>query len=410
MKHQSILPQIPACAWSRPIGLGWEKPYTVRYASNLDDGPWHGMPLGGFGAGCIGRSPKGDFNLWHIDGGEHLFRAIPSCQFSVFEQVAETAQAYALSNEAPADGTLSQWQWYPSSTATRSTGSYHALYPRSWFVYENVFQSQLVCEQFSPIWAGNYQETSYPVAVFQWTAANPLDHPVTLSLMLSWENTVGWFTNAIAAPQVYVRDDGSPEYQYQPRLGESAGNFNQLIADHQVVGCLCDRQSLSSGTQVKEGQGQWVISTLAQPGVEVFHQTRWNPQGDGSEVWEPFAHNGTLLNQGDAAPAAPGEQVAAAIAVRFTLAAGETRQLPFVVAWDFPVTEFALGIESYRRYTDFFGRSGKNAWAIAAAALAHHQHWQQQIQAWQHPLLARADWPDWFKMALCNELYDLSSG
>ncbi|HEY9897506.1 MAG TPA: hypothetical protein V6D34_19185 [Candidatus Sericytochromatia bacterium] len=48
--------EIPACAWSRPLGLGWEKPYTVRYTSNLDDGPWHGMPLGGFGAGCIGRS------------------------------------------------------------------------------------------------------------------------------------------------------------------------------------------------------------------------------------------------------------------------------------------------------------------------------------------------------------------
>ena len=46
--------EIPACAWSRPLGLGWEKPYTVRYTSNLDDGPWHGMPLGGFGAGCIG--------------------------------------------------------------------------------------------------------------------------------------------------------------------------------------------------------------------------------------------------------------------------------------------------------------------------------------------------------------------
>ncbi|MFZ9270658.1 MAG: hypothetical protein ACO23C_05345, partial [Prochlorococcaceae cyanobacterium] len=38
-----------SCAWSRPLGLGWEQPYTVRYASNLDDGPNHGMPLGGFG-------------------------------------------------------------------------------------------------------------------------------------------------------------------------------------------------------------------------------------------------------------------------------------------------------------------------------------------------------------------------
>jgi len=85
------LSQIPPCTWNRPIGLGWDKPYTVRNPSNLDDGAWHGMPLGGFGAGCIGRSSKGDFNLWHIDGGEHTFKSIPACQFSVFEQQEKTA-------------------------------------------------------------------------------------------------------------------------------------------------------------------------------------------------------------------------------------------------------------------------------------------------------------------------------
>ena len=63
----------PEASWSRPFGLGWEQPYTVRYASNLDDGPNHGMPLGGFGAGCIGRAPDGNVNLWHLDGGEHWF-------------------------------------------------------------------------------------------------------------------------------------------------------------------------------------------------------------------------------------------------------------------------------------------------------------------------------------------------
>ena len=43
-------PTAGSSSWSRAFGLGWEQPYTVRYASNLDDGPNHGMPLGGFGA------------------------------------------------------------------------------------------------------------------------------------------------------------------------------------------------------------------------------------------------------------------------------------------------------------------------------------------------------------------------
>ncbi len=74
------------------------------------------MPLGGFGAGCLGRSSRGDFNLWHIDGGEHTFKSLPACQFSVFEQAGNSApQAYAMCTEPPEDGTLSTWQWYPKT-------------------------------------------------------------------------------------------------------------------------------------------------------------------------------------------------------------------------------------------------------------------------------------------------------
>ena len=241
MKNVDTPPQIPSCTWKRPIGLGWDRPYTVRYASNLDDGPFHGMPLGGFGAGCIGRSHRGDFNLWHIDGGEHVFQTMPACQFSVFEQGSNRTQVYALCTEAAGDGTLSAWNGYPPSSPDASTGEYHALYPRSWFVYRNVFQAELTCEQFSPIWAHNYQETSYPVAVFLWTAHNPTDQPLTLSIMLSWENMVGWFTNASKAPEVKVRDDGSPVYEYQPRLGESTGNFTLFKTEADCAGLVMDR-------------------------------------------------------------------------------------------------------------------------------------------------------------------------
>lgn len=412
MQNQRHSPEIPACAWGRPIGLGWAKPYTVRYASNLDDGPWHGMPLGGFGAGCIGRSPRGEFNLWHIDGGEHTFQAIPACQFSIFEQTSDRTQAYALCTEAPSDGSLSSWQWYPASDQQQNTGHYHALYPRSWFSYENVFQTVLTCEQFSPIWAHNYQETSYPVAMFNWTAHNPTDQPITLSILLTWQNLVGWFANTRTSPEIEIRDDGSPVYEYEPRWGESTGNENRLIGDEHRIGILFDHPLADDvfARQPQEGDGQWTIATCLNPTVEVFYQTRWNPQSDGSEIWPSFAEDGSLLNTDDETPARPGEQIAGAIAVRFTLRPGQTKQIPFVLAWDVPVTEFAQGINYFRRYTDFFGRSGQNAWTIARTALKHYTTWQEQIIAWQQPILDRSDLPDWFKMALFNELYDLTDG
>ncbi|MBD1930250.1 MULTISPECIES: GH116 family glycosyl hydrolase [Cyanophyceae] len=415
MIYQRPRLEIPECAWKRPIGLGWDKPYTVRYASNLDDGPWHGMPLGGFGAGCIGRSPRGDFNLWHLNGGEHVFRSLPACQFSVFEQPEDApAQAYALCTEPPEDGSLSRWQWYPKEgTGDKGlgTGTYHALYPRSWFVYENVFQAELSCEQFSPIWAGNYQETSYPTAVFRWTAYNPTDKPITISIMLTWQNVVGWFTNAIKSPEVRVRDDGSPVYEYQPRWGDSTGNLNQWISDFHRVGCLLDRVRLHD--EIGEGEGQLAIATVNNPSLEVFHHSRWDPASDGGDIWDIFACNGTLSDRQDETPAAPGEQIASAIAVRFTLKPGRTRYIPFIVCWDFPVMEFGTGdsiTKYYRRYTDFFGRNGTNAWSIIRTALKQDDTWRDSIREWQQPILEQQDLPSWFKMALFNELYLLCDG
>jgi len=392
----------------------------------------------------MGRSPRGEFNLWHIDGGEHIFQTLPACQFSIFEQVGDHSQAYALSTAAPTDGSLATWQWYPASDLATTTGTYHALYPRSWFVYEGVLQTTLTCEQFSPIWPDNYQESSYPVAVFLWTLTNPTDQPITLSLMLTWHHTVGWFTNARPSPEVIIRDDGSPVYDYQSRWGESAGNTTQLLASGNTLGLVMGREGEPQsypGTQLdpktvgagspiadmappatalnpptpahrppQEGEGQWAIATPLMPKDQGFYHTRWNPIGDGADIWQTFAKDGSLANHHDPTPATGDEQVAGAIAVRLTLQPGETRQLPFVVSWDFPVTEFAQGVNYYRRYTDFFGREGNQAAAIAQTALQHYPTWQTQIHTWQQSILTQPHLPDWLKMALFNELYDLTSG
>ncbi|MBD1873063.1 bile acid beta-glucosidase [Nodosilinea sp. FACHB-131] len=403
----SLPPQIPSQAWQRPLGQPWEHHYIVRYASNLDDGPDHGAPLGGLGAGCVGRSPNGDFNLWHMDGGEHVFQSFPGCQFSLWEQGGGRTQTYALSTQPPTDGSLSSWSWYPASTKARATGSYHALYPRSWYRYENVFRAQITCEQVSPIWPDNYKEASYPVVAFEWTAHNPTTTPITLSIMVSWQNMVGWFTNTQKSPEVLLRDDGSPYYDYVPALGQSTGNFNQFINADGLKALVMDG---NWDGEPKEGDGQWCIATLDDPGVEVSYDLRWNPVGDGRDLWDSFAKLGRLMNLLDTSPAEDGEQIGCAIALRFTLQPGETHQIPVALAWDLPVTEFAAGVNNYRRYTDFFGTSGRNARAIAFDALTEYKTWQQQIIAWQQPILDRPDLPDWFKMALFNELYDLASG
>jgi len=405
----------PPASWSRPFGLGWDKPYTVRYASNLDDGPWHGAPLGGFGAGCLGRSSRGDFNLWHLDGGEHWFGPIPDCQFALFEDNGQTSRAHALAVKPQADASapaagepLASWHWYPASSAEKTTGTYSARYPLSWFRYCNVFQAEVECESFSPILPGNYRDTSLPLAVFRWRFKNPSSEPLQLSLMLSWRNTMGWFTNTDPSAAVTFRDDGSPEHNYVPAIGRTQGQRNRWLDQSGLRGLLMEGETSSP---VAEGQGQWCLAVPEElPGVELMRCSRWNPSGDGKEIWASFSQDGSIPNSNNDRRSGADDPLAGAIALRFTLAPGAELELPVVISWDLPVTSFATGCRDLRRYTDFFGSDGSNAAAIAAEGLGQWPQWRQQIDQWQAPVLARHDLPEPLRMALFNELYDLASG
>lgn len=67
----------------------------------IDDGPFQGLPLGGLGAGTMGRTYRGDFARWHFNAGKHLYESIPANQFSVFVRKGNEVQAHVLSPLKP---------------------------------------------------------------------------------------------------------------------------------------------------------------------------------------------------------------------------------------------------------------------------------------------------------------------
>ncbi|MEB3335410.1 MAG: GH116 family glycosyl hydrolase [Cyanobacteriota bacterium] len=416
---------LPPARWRHTLGDGWHEPYTVRYASNLDDGPNHGMPLGGMGAGCLGRAPDGTFNLWHLDGGEHWFGVVPDCQFALHEHNGEAGQAWALAlaperddshavhPDAPRSDSappLSAWRWLPPGS-----GTYSARFPLSETRYHGVFQAEASCEAFSPILPGDYQRSSYPVALFIWTLRNPTPNPLTVSLLVSWRNTCGWFTNTDPAAAVHFRDDGSPEHNYVPAVGRTDGQRNRLVTQPGLKGIVLEGAERSNGSPPAEGDGQWCLAVPEEASygglpVEIFRCGRWNPWGSGEEIWTPFSREGAVPESDNDRRGGRQDPASAALAVRCHLQPGQTLEIPVALAWDLPVTAFATGCQALRRHTDFFGANGDQAATIAAEALRDWRDWRAQIQAWQAPVVERADLPEALRMALCNELYDLASG
>jgi len=397
---------IPAAAWSRGIGVPYEnagKP-RVTEVPLVDDGPWGGVPLGGFGAGSIGRTYRGDFARWHLDIGSHTFESLPANQFSVFVQQGRNREAHVLSplrpeTESPS-GILQDWNWDMPVGA----GTYHALFPKAWFVYDwEALPVRLAQKQFSPVIPGNYQESSYPVGVFEWEVENPTDLPLTVGLMFTWQNLVGYPFKAVGDwYEQYSKLSNGFKEDKQP------GAYNYAVDERGLTGVVFSHLR-NGATAAKEWNGSFAILTNSQPGLTASYRTR-SLLADGSELWADFAEDGRLDDVDDRTPAAKEQNLVGALAVTLELGPRETRRIPFALAWDFPITEFGAGTQWYKRYTKFFGVTGQKAAAIAEAALTHYPEWEAAIDAWQQPILDDPGRPDWYKTALFNELYYLVDG
>jgi non-lysosomal glucosylceramidase len=386
---------IPKAAWKRPLGLPLENPGVTRVPGDIDDGYWQGVPVGGLGAGTFSRSYRGDFARWHIKAATHKYEPVYSNQFAMFQQSEGDVHgaSQVLMNGHPSGSELSSWQWdYPVGA-----GDYYALFPKAWFDYKwDKFPAHVVIEQLSPVIPNNYRESSYPVAVYRLHADNPTNKTVTVSVLLSWTNMSGWF-------RTFTRDvAGAP----------NQGNHNdykseKLRGDQTMKGIVFDRNR--AGNMPNEWDGQFAIAALDSPGVEVSYQTTFQASGDGKAVWLPFSQDGRLADDGKSW-VSDKEKLAGAIAVRFTLRPGETKAIPMVVAWDFPVVQFGEGRKWNRRYTDFYGTSGRNAWEIARDGLLHATEWSDEIDKWQAPYVNDESKPLWYRGMLFNELYALTDG
>jgi non-lysosomal glucosylceramidase len=388
---------IPKAAWKRAIGAplanaGTRKPNLTDL---IDDGYWQGAPVGGFGAGTFSRTYRGDFSRWHLKTGVHKYETVDANQFAMYQKSegASLGVAQVLSTTHPENHGLSAWKWdYPVGA-----GDYCALYPKAWYDYRwNQFPAHVVLEQFSPILPDNYRESSYPVAVYRWHAENPTNRAVTVSVMLSWANMLGWFNS-------FSRDLSSRR---------NHGNRNRFVSEAQgtagtMKGLVFDRKRF--GPVENEWDGQFTIAALESPGVEISHFTTFNPADDGGRIWESFAQSGVLGGNGEDWVSS-GENLAGAIAVRFTLKPGEKRTVPMVIAWDLPIVEFGSGRKWYRRYTDFYGTTGTKAWDIARDGLVKSAAWSDAIDAWQAPYVNDQSKPLWYRGELFNELYILADG
>ncbi|PSS19378.1 Non-lysosomal glucosylceramidase [Actinidia chinensis var. chinensis] len=356
---------------------------------------YHGVPLGGIGAGSIGRSFKGEFQRYQLFPGKCEDTPVLANQFSVFvsrpDGVKYSTVLCPRSSEVPKISTgsgIESWDW--NLNGERCT--YHALYPRAWTVYDGQPDPELniVCRQISPFVPHNYKESSLPVAVFTFTLSNSGKSAADVTLLFTWTNSVGGFS------------------------GLSGHHINsKMLMKDGVHGVLLNHKTANRHPPVT-----FAIAAEETPEVHISScpcfLVSGNSQGiTAKDIWREIKEHGSFdhLTCNEASkPSETGSSIGAAIAASLILPSGTVRTVTFSLAWACPEAKFHSGKTYNRRYTRFYGTHGDAAASIAHDAILEHAHWESEVETWQKPTIEDKRLPEWYPITLFNELYYLNAG
>ncbi len=370
----------------------------INLFNNPNPGAVMGVPLGGIGGGCITRGWRGEFRRWTLRPGQPEHAVVPADQFSLYtRRPGEQLQALVLSPVKPADGSLSAWNWALDPACAR----YHALFPRAWTTYQNPLPGfRLTCRQVSPVIAHNYHESSTPAAVFDWTVENTSSQPLEAALMFSFQFATG-------APAYPSSGAGQP-FTFAPQADRPPVEGIELQGSMLQARVYAEDEPVPPERETFKDPLSFAIALSPHPGMQVSRCAHFDPAADGAVVWQDFASDGLLSDPPQ--PFTPGGSTASALAVRFTLKAGEQVSIPFALAWHMPLARFGQGRAYSRRHTLFYGSQPDAAPRIARDALRDYPAWEAAITRWQQPILEDESLPAWYRAALFNELYYIPDG
>lgn len=222
----------------------------------------------------------------------------------------------------------------------------------------------------------HYKDSSIPAALFQFELKNAGRTKKEMSLLFSWQGTVGvggYFRSAI---------------------NDTRGNFTEFRKGNGVCGVHYFSKRKKIDPRV---DGTYSLITPEVEGHKVTFLTGRQPHKFEPYVFEMFKKNGEL----------PGDierEVDGALAVKFSLKPGEERKVIFVLGWWFPNLIAATNPEKNygHAYENFFNGS----WDAAEYMLANRQAIVDGYHEWHHALM-KSKMPDWLRIKLVNDLFPL---
>jgi non-lysosomal glucosylceramidase len=279
------------------------------------------MPMGGIGTGTIALCGDGSLRQWQIVNRVNHLGYVPNSFFAIRcktggKAIAKVLQSSALYDEigfkpsaSVNDHVIPDEQRrllkdLPGVEATEFVGEYPITEIR---YLDDELPVEVSLEAFSPFIPLNAKDSGIPAIIFNFTVRNPGEEAVTVHLLGTLQNAVGW--------------DGKAEIK-GVRCDCYGGNVNEATSD----GLFMTNAILPANASAN---GSMALAALSQS-----EAGSWS---DRKPFWEDFAEDGAFSRTGRTSKTSKtGETWNGALAVPLALKPGEEKLVTFVIAWHFP--------------------------------------------------------------------------
>ena len=332
----------------------------------------NGMVLCGLGTGGLQLATNGSFAQSSLQNnwlGE-MEKLLPGSFLAVSAKGASGRRcARMLQAEAPA------------GIAAVVDLTYTGRYPFVDIAYDDAeLPVEVSLEALCPFVPHDAKNSAIPAIIFTFKLVNPAEEAVECTVALSWSNDIG------------------------AAAGELINNCNAARESEGLTGVVMGtrREDTVAGHE-------YAIAVLEAEGVEASVLPEYNAEAEWGDFWGPFAEEGRLheaagpLDTTRDLRAASKVAPTGAVAAKVELAAGEEREVSFILAWYMPNHYDINGVFVGHMYANWFD----GAWDVAEYVGEKCSYLREKSGEWQS-LVARSSLPDSVKQALIANTYVLA--